>query len=488
MSDNTSEEKVTIPVTFAQLSKLIISDLTSDTGKSALTVKYSKEQIVSFLENPEKSTLQLRKLSQYLYNVSPNYKRLIQLFSGMLRFDYIVEPYDLNIEKVDMVEFKKQYYKTLKILEIMNIPHEFTKILKHAFKEDVFFGYEHMADDSYFIQRLNPDHCKITSIEDGVFNFSFDFSFFKSQVEVNKYPLEFQEKYKSYLSDKQKNRWMELDSKNTICFKVNEELDHIIPPFSSVFESLFDIDDNKRMRKVKNKIDNYMLLTQKIPISDKTDEPNKFLIDLDTAISFHNKASESLPEEVGLVTSPMAIEAIKLERKNSKDSDNVAEAERNYYNAAGVSQVLFNSDKTSQAGVNKSIIADEQILFVCLQQFERWLNRKLKNFNKKYKFKVKFLKTTNFNIEKERAELLKAAQYGMPVKSALAATLDLTPSGFVNMTFLENEILKLTSVLQPLSSSHTQSGSNKSGAPIKSEDEISESGAKTRDNEGNVRE
>ncbi|MBL4950995.1 hypothetical protein JK635_01915 [Neobacillus sp. YIM B02564] len=477
-----------MPITFEQLSKLIINDLNSInlTNKSSILTKYTKEQIIGFLENPIKAEKQLRQLSQYLFTVSPNYKRLIQYFAGILRFDYIVEPYDLDTEKIDIKSFKKQYLNTLKILEIMNIPHEFTKVLRHAFRDDIFYGYEHMADNSYFIQRLDPNYCKISSIEDGVYNYAFDFTYFKNDEEVEKYPLEFIQKYKKYKSNKSEYRWQELDSKNTICFKVNEELDYPIPPFSGVFESLFDIDENKRMRKVKNKIDNYMILTQKIPIAESSGEANKFLIDLDTATAFHNKATQSLPDEVGLVTSPMSIEAIKLERK-TKDSDNVAEAERNYYNAAGVSQLLFNADKATSSGLAKSIITDEQIAFTCLQQFERWINRKLKNINKRFKFRVKFLKTTNFNIDTVRDGLLKSAQYGLPVKSALAATLDLTPSSFINMTFLENSVLDLPNILIPLSSSHTLTNKEGAGAPKKNEDDLTESGIITRETDGNIR-
>jgi len=476
-----------VPIDFAQLSKLVISDLDSSKYKTSLTTKYTKEQIIAFLDNPQKSEPQLRKLSQYLYHVSPNYKRLVQYFAGMLRFDYIVEPYDLDIEKVKMDAFKKQYLKVLKQLEIMNLPHEFTKILKHAFKDDVFYGYEHMTEDSYFIQRMSPDHCKISSIEDGVYNYAFDFSYFKNEEETLKYPKEFQVKYQLYLVDRINMRWQELDSNNTICFKVNEEIEYPLPPFSPVFEAVFDIDETKRARRVKTKMDNYMILTQKIPIGDKTEEPNKFLIDLDTAIAFHNKATQSLPEEVGLVTSPMDIEAIKLERKNN-DVDIVAKAERDYYNAAGISQVLFNSDKITGTGLNKSIATDEEIVFMCLQQFERWINRKLKQFNKTYKFRVKFLETTQFNVESVRNGLLKSAQYGMPVKSALAATWGYTPSTFMNMTFLENEVMNLPEKLIPLSSSHTASGKDGAGAPKKSDGNVSESGEKTRDNDGNVRE
>lgn len=37
--------------------------------------------------------------------------------------------------------------------------------------------------DSYFIQKLNPDYCQISSIEGGCFNFAFDFNYFKTYPE-----------------------------------------------------------------------------------------------------------------------------------------------------------------------------------------------------------------------------------------------------------------------------------------------------------------
>lgn len=483
-----TEQTQSIVIDFAKLSKLIINDLNDATPSSAINKKYTKDDIIRFMQNPRKNQKQLREVSRYLYEASPNYKRLILYFACLPTFDYIVKPYGLNIDKVNKKTFKIQYQKTLELLETMNLQHEFLKVLKIAFKEDVFYGYEHMASDSYFIQPLDPDYCQISSIEDGVYNFAFDFNYFdKYPKKLTQYPQEFQAKYKKYTKDKKNYRWQELDSSNTICFKVNEELDYPLPPFNSVFESVFDIEDYKKLKKVKTKLDNYMVLTQQIPIDDKNGEPNNFLIDLDTAIAFHNRAAQSLPEQVGLITSPMKIDAIKLDRKQT-DTDQVAQAERDYYNAAGVSQFLFNSEKVTSAGLSKSINTDEQIIFALLRQFERWVNRKLKNFNSTYKFRVRFLNTTVFNVDDVFEKYLKAAQYGMPVKLALGASLGLSGNEMVNMVFLENEIMQLQDTLVPLSSSHTQSNKGEIGRPQKSDDELTDSGEKTRITDGNVRE
>lgn len=483
-----TEEQNKQKIDFAQLNRMILHDLNSNLKTNNSLSKFTSDQVARYLQQPVKFEKELRELSRYLYTASPNYKRLILYFSSLLTFDYIVEPYDLNFEKLDKVKFKKQYQKCLSLLESMNITHEMTKILRTAFKEDVFYGYEHQGKDSYFIQKMNPDYCHISSIEDGVYNYAFDFSYFdktENKQKLDTYPTEFLEKYNQYKITKQK--WIELDSKRIICIKINEEIEYPIPPFNIVFESIFDLDEYKRLKKAKIKMDNYMILTQRIPIDEKSGDPNKFLIELETAMMFHNKASDALPESVGLVTSPMEIEGIKLE-KNQKEKDSVAEAERDFYNSSGVSQILFNSDKISSAGSQKSAQTDEQILFTVLRQIERWVNRKLKSFSSHYKFKVNFLNTTEFNKENVADMYLRAAQYGMPVKMMLGAALGLTPSSMSNMTFLENEILDLHNELIPLSSSHTQSGKDGAGAPEKREDELTDSGMKTRETDGNIRE
>ena len=373
------------------------------------------------------------------------------------------------------------------MLDIMNMSHEFLKIMKNGFREDVFYGYEHTNNESYFIQKLNPDYCKISSIEDGVYNFAFDFSYFDANKDkLDQYPDEFKIKYQLYRKDTQNKKWQELDSEKTICIKINEDVEFIIPPFASVFEAIFDIDESKDLKRISDKMDNYMILTHQIPIDEKSGETNKFLIDLETAVQFHNKASQALPDEVGLVTSPMKIEGIKLDKKNN-DNDNVAQAERNYYNASGVSQFLFNSDKATSLGLSMSVKTDEQLIFGVLRQFERWVNRKLKYFNSTYKFRVKLLNITVYNSDDVFEKYLKGAQYGLPVKTLAGASLGLSPASMVNMNFLEETLLQYSDILKPLSSSHTSSGKDGAGREKLPDNKISESGDKTRLNDGNVR-
>lgn len=476
-------ERQGVKIDFSQLSRLKLKDLSKNNTPTSVFGKYKKDDVRKFVENPEKFQKQLRDISRILYNKSHHYKRLIHHFATMPIFAYSVSPFGMDFDKVNVKTFKGQYNRALNILDNMNIPHEFGKILKIAFRDDVFYGYEHETKDSFFVQRLDADLCQIVSVEDGIFNFAFDFAYFDKYTEkLAMYPIEFTHKYNKYKNNKSaNNRWQELDSTKTVCIKVNEDLDYNIPPFTGVFESIYDIEDYKALRKDREEIGNYVVLAQKIPMREKSEVPNDFAIDFETMMLFHNRLAEILPDQVAGVTSPMEIEAIRLD-KDRVDNDNVAKAERDYYGQAGVSQLLFNSESAGSVGLERSIQEDEQIVFSLLRQLERWTNRRLKQKNIS-NFRFNLLDVTTFNKEKVADMLLKSAQFGVPVKMELAATLGLTPSALSGKVYLENEILGLHEKLMPLTSAHTQGDdvTNEGGAPKKSGDKLSTEGTRSRD-------
>jgi hypothetical protein len=400
---------------------------------------------------------------------------------------YIVEPYNVDFEKINVNKFKNQYKGVLDFIEKMNIRHEFLKVLNIAYRDDVFYGYEHMSDNSYFIQKLDPEFCQISSQEDGCFNFAFDFSYFTTNPEqLDMYPSEFKKMYNRFRKDPSKMKWQELDPERTICIKINEDLDYIMPPFFSTFESIFDIEDYKALRKDREEISNYKILIQKIPVRLDSENNNDFAIDLETAMAFHNKAAQVLPDQVGIITGPFETDSVSFE-KDQADFDNVAKAERDFWNTTGVSQLLFNADKTTSIGLSKSIQTDEAMAFGVIRQVERWINRRIKYLIGTPMFKVRILDISIFNQHDFFTDILQAGQFGMPVKMAIAASLGFSPSSMINMIVLENDILGLNEKLIPLQSSHTTDGTdgNGAGAPSKG-DKVSDEGLKARDgNKGN---
>jgi hypothetical protein len=468
---------------YAKLGKLILNDLTKSNKISSTMINYSKEDVARFLESPERYEKQLRDISRKIYQLSPQYRRAINHFAKMLRLDYIIEPYGINSDKAKVETIKNQYFKVCDFLDLMNIKHEFLKIQSIAYKEDVFFGYEHMTKDSYFIQKLNPEFCRISSIEDGVYNFAFDFSFFdKFPEQLEMYSSEFKSKYMAFKKDKDL-KFQELDSKRTICIKVNEEIEAIIPPLAGVFDSIYDLNDYKKLRKANKQIGAYKLLAMKVPMKTKEEEVNGFLVDYDTMMEFHERSAQSVPEEIGVITVPFDVQAVDFSR-GVKDEDDVGDAERDFWSGVGVSQLLFNTDKASSIGLNHSIRSDEQMVFAVARQIERWINRRLRFEFKSLKFRINILNTTIFNWQEVYDKAKDGASFGLPTKMMACSALGISPSSMVNLAFLENEVLELPDKLIPLSSAHTAGDENSEGAPSKG-DKVSEEGLKSRDQEKN---
>ncbi len=475
---------------FANLATLVKRDLNEHKiANSTFNRTYKKSEVINWLANPGRYEKQLRNLSRFLFDSSSHYKRLIDYFSTMLTFDYVVDiynqtNYEMTKELKDTIQ--KRYIKTVNKLENMNMKHEFSKLVTKSLIEGVVYGYEYSAKNSYFIDILDPDYCAISSIEDGVYNYSFNFQYFDTRKgEIDRFSDEFKDKYRIYQSDKKNNKWQELDSSKTICIKISDG-EHSIPMLAGVFEEIYALYTYKDLQLSKTEMDNYLLLVANLPYrKDANDRENAWALSLDIAEKYFNLMSDNLPEQIGTILSPFSsIEPIKLS-KNEKELDTLSIAESSIYNSAGVPRAIFNSDKSSGAALNKAISVDESTMFKILRQLERWVNRKLKDENKKINFKVTFLNITEYNRKDMIDKYKDASTLGLPVKRHFCASLGLSPSDVQNSMLLENDVMNITDKFIPLSSSYTQPSDNKGGRPDEGDEieEITEIGDELGSNE-----
>lgn len=475
---------------FAALAKHMRRDLNSNQQvQSTFHKNFNKDDVMKWMANPQKYEKQIRNLSRFLYDTSSHYKRLVQYFATMLTFDYYIEPYGMvDFEPTpELIEsVKKKYISIVNLLDVMNLKHEFLKVCERAWIDDVAYFYEYRMKDSYFLMNLDPDYCQVTGIEDGSLTFSFDFTFFKTYPkELDRYAEEFKTKFEHYKKDTKNMRWQEIDSSKSLCIKIAESVDYPIAPFCGIFEEVYAVEDYKQLKLAKTELENYLLLVAKIPYLKESGVANNFALELNKAIEYFDRMMDSLPDQVGGILSVFdSIEPIKVD-KNDKDTDKVSEAQKSLYDAAGVSQLLFNSD-SSASSVTKSIMVDENVVFKVLRQFERWVNKKLKDENKIIKFKVQFLDITKYSQDDYIKNLKEGATLGVPSKLKYAAALGNSPSCILHMEFLENSVFNITEKWKPLSTSYTQSG--KDGRPENDEDDLSESGETTRKNDANNKE
>lgn len=492
---STEEVKKELVLQYAKQMQSIVADSILNKNKTTFSTLFTKENVQTYLENPENYQDQLRKLSIVLTTISPQYQNIMFYYPAIAKICPVVFPnmskYNTTKATANVDKVTKDYYKAINQLELMNIKHEFLKIISTCVREDVFYGYEYEDNTSYYIKPLDGGYCKISSVEDGCFNFAFDFSFFDKNKKINDmleedlvnyYPPEFLTKYNAYKKNA-KLKWQELDSTKTICVKFLEDIPYAFPPYANLFNDLSDLVDYKSIKKTRTEIDNYKFIGLQIPTFDNNNgQVDDFKIDIDTAYAFYSSMIQGLPEGIGAFITPLEIKDIDFNSSQNSDNDQVSKSEDNLFTSAGLAPIVYGKGAENSGVLKYSTTYNSSLLFNLYRQLERWLNRKFKR-NYGSRVLVQLLDITYFNENEFKEGLLQQAQYGLPVKASLASACGISPLMERGMSFLENEVLKLHDEWIPLSSSHTESGDN--GKPENDESDLSESAQQTRDNDSN---
>lgn len=446
--------------------------------------KYDTQLVDQWLERPSQYAKELRDLSLFLSQSNTIYFRAIHYMATMAQICPVVIP---NRVDMDIAKAKETYFEVASLINKLNLSHEMVKVFASVFTEAVFFGLEYECDNSFYIKKLNPDYCMITSTNDGAYCYHFDLSFFDRDTTIgllqsyNEVWDGFGKAYAKYRKDS-KYRWVQLPMEQTICIKMNESTEHNIPPFVSVFSDLCHLADYKNLNKISVEQGNYQLLALELETNSKSEKENAFTVSTDVAMSFYNMIASGLPSGVGAFLTAVPAKPIKFDKRNN-DADQVANSTTAVYNSLGISPILF-SQANNAGSMKYSLRVDEGLVFNIYRQIERWLNRKLKLLD--YDYHVKLLDITTFNRADVQAELLKLAQMSIPVKSHLAASAGLSPLDMMTTSFLEHAILEVEDQWRPLASSHTQTASTKeAGREALDETELSDKGEETRDNGSN---
>lgn len=466
-------------VRFAKLTPSPIwhpSDLS--TKESVAYTRYTKEQILDYMQSPTSNEKNLRNASIYMWDASSHYRRLITYYAMLPRWDYILSPVDFDRQRVKDTTFRKQFLKTQAQVEAMNLKHELQKSAKIALRDGVFYGAIWQSKTSWFVQRINPDYCSLTSIIDGTFIYSVDMSKI-SEKKLSLYPPEFTTMYDAYKSTGQK--WQEVPPEICWCLKADETtMTYSIPPWSSTLPMLYDIETYKALQETATKIANYKILGMRIPLMD--DGTPK--VSWDLAEKYYHQLCAVLPPYVGAFVSPMETMSYEFEKSgNTNDVDAVSRAEEQYWFNTGTSALLHGSNTSNTAGALKlSIKSDEQIMFAFMNQAERVINRLLKGSSGNVKFRLAFLPTTVYNQDEQVKMFKEAATLGIPgAKSAYAASIGVHQAALSGLAYLEEDILE-SGNWTPLTSGYTGGATStaEGGRPAADDDDLGEAGEATR--------
>lgn len=220
-----------------------IRDVTKSARQTTLS-SYSKDNVITYLQNISSNENNLRNLSRYLFYRSQVYFRLIMYNATMfdLNARTVIPSYDPTKEN-NPQKMLKAYYETLQWLERMNLQHEFLSVFINNFIEDVFYGCCWIDETGIFVLQLPPDYCKINGkYFTGDFSFEVNMSYYRKYEYLIDYlgePLS--SMYKAY-GGNSANQWQPMPDEYALCTKYRlESWETVCPPYSGLFIDLIGL-------------------------------------------------------------------------------------------------------------------------------------------------------------------------------------------------------------------------------------------------------
>ena len=462
----------------------LLRDVTKNSSNKTVTT-FSKEQVVSYLQNPSQNEKNLRALSRYLYYRSNIYFRICEFYANMpmLSARQVIPRYDMT-KGLDQKKSLKSYYDTLELLDRMNLTRNFKKVYSVAMREDVFYGLYWIDDTGMIIIPWDPDYARISGITYyGNYTFAINVSWFRSRQDI----LEFWGEpyitlYNNYLNDG--NQWQEV-GENGICIKCRDDWELVVPPFSGMFLDLINLANLSEIQSTLDEQQIFKLVYKKAAVLQGAKTSDDFQVDIDMDVKYFSIFKDLLPAycATGMILGNEDLGVIDFadNQDSASDSTKVSKAITQVLSTAGGGEVLDSAHVNSAAAFKAAMIANTRFaLSSVLPQTEAWLamvlDQQLSNPAKVHLFMVSPYTKDDF-----QEDLLEGAQNGLP--TALAYNTLNEISELDTMAMLEmQEILGIPDKLVPLSTSYTQGSKGEigEGAPTKNPDELSPSGERSR--------
>ena len=464
-----------------------VRDVTKTTRQTTLN-SYSKDNVITYLQNISSNENNLRNLSRYLFYRSQVYFRLIMYNATMfdLNARAVVPSYDITKEN-NPKKMLKSYYETLQWLERMDLQHKLLPSLINNFIEDVSYACCWIDETGMFMLQLPPEYCKINGkYFSNDFSFSVDMSYYKRYEYLIEYlgePLS--SMYSAYGGDNAK-RWQPMPDEYAFCTKYRlESWETICPPYSGLFVDLINLLNLGDVQAVADEQQIYKLITATIPLLDGSDIPDDWAVDINTALDYYKKLSANVPYYVGTAITPLPLDVLSFSEDQTNDTTKVQKATKEVLNTSGGAQILNSSTISGAEAFRSATRADTELaISSLLGQIQGWTNRML-SYLVSEPAKVKFFEVSAYTKDAFKESLQKDLNYGFVSTLAINSLNGFSELDTLALNYLETDVLKLNEKFTPLATASTRSADDKGGAPKKSDTEISDSGDETRDKNKN---
>jgi hypothetical protein len=470
------------------LSDAIFTQTQTKKARPDMSDKRNIMQAIGNLDYPK-----MIEVSDYYFRTNGIYSRLCKYAARMYRYDWYITPYiNEEINETKQNKCLQKFDEALKYFDAFEIKKTFGDIALKVVRRGSYYGYLILNKNRPMIQELPSYYCRSRFCgPDGRPVVEFNMKYFDDQFRdeeqrkrmLNLFPPEFKKGYMLYIKGKlppmfqgDTKGWYMLDPDFGIKININNE---DTPLFMSVIPALIDLEDTQALARKKQEQELLKILVQKFPL----DKNYNLVFDTDEMADLHRAAVNMIGQAVGIdvltTVADISVEDM-AEAKTSADSDDVAKAERAVFNAAGVSQMQFNTD--GNIALEKSILNDEAALLDLVLQFEALLNNildlKYNGSAKQYSFRASILPTTIYNYKDISKQYKEMTQLGYS-KMLPQIALGQSQSSILATAYFENDVLNLVERLVPPMSSNTmnaqslkeETSSKKTNSATKTDDE-----------------
>lgn len=470
---------------FAQGS--ISSKSVGETSLSRSGIDYS--QLQSALQDPYANISTIQQISKILYHTNGVYYRLIEMFANIPMYDLFLSPTVIPSfsGKGDMVEkMNKEYEQIAQLVEKTNYKYNFKWFGRHLLLYGELFIYK-VEDNSGTFYKLIPNEiCRVSGImENNILKYSIDLSKLNNAELLSTMPIPIQKLYEKYnagsLANDEKliDSYYYLEENEAVAFLYDDGNVRTkgVAPFSYLFDKIYRVDEIEDEELSNSASDNLKLIVQKA----QTNEEGELLMDIDLISMYHQAAKKNLPKGVGIVTSPMQIEALTLQRQASTTLTATQKAYESVYTSAGINSELFNGQRSSNESVLNSIKTDEMVIDRLNLIFCNFINYEIKNKKRSAMWKVEMLRNTYFNKKEIQASCREDAVLGLG-KLRYLSSLGYTPLTALSVLYYESES-QLETLFKPLASGYNSGAvANDTGRPSNAEDDSNEHNVGQADN------
>ena len=424
---------------------------------------YTPEEVTSIIESGSLSEQQ--KLSRNYFNKDGYYKQIIIYYATLLKYMGLLIPNPSTGKNLSTSHIQKRYFSALDYVERMRLPVLLTNIAQRALVDGCYYGIKAEGEKNTFQLIDLPAGYACSRFKDIYGNdiIEFDVSYFGTITDKESrnaalaaYPKIVQKAWKQLSQGKLKTKWLIIPKEYGVCFPFFDGR----PLLLNIIPATIDYDAAIAAQREREAEEIRKIIVQKIPhLND-----GRLVFEPEEAEEMHVGTVGMMKgnKNVSVLTSYADVDVVSSNNNADRTENTLTRIEQNIYAQGGVAGSIFAS--TGSSSLETSLNNDLALMMYFANKVSTFITNTLNDIygNGNITFTYTIMPVSYYNTTSFIDQSFKLVGSGY---SALlpALAFGMSQRDLVNIKDLENNVLKLGDKLKPLSTSYTQSNSDKEG-------------------------